>query len=157
MSDVGKLCHKSGGSSLAYKHGGNALIFKAARPGGCTVQVDCRPATWICQTYNVEHQNTFSCNGAFAVGGGNVARTASGTSVVFTLTNITGPATFSVTFSNASNCSTTEDPGVKVNVVAAQSGAVPRMKTNVRCPMVSEGVGSITVTFDASGKLTGVQ
>ena len=157
MSDLGKLCYKSGGSSLAFKYGGSALIFKAEKSGSCTIQVDWRPQTWICQTYNVEHQNTFACNGSFTVGGGNVSKTSSGTSVIFTLTNISGPATFTVTFSNSSTCSTSEDPGVKANLVAAQSGAVPRMKTNVRCPMTSEGVGTIAVSFDASGKLTGAQ
>lgn len=157
MSDIGKLCYKSGGSSLAYKYGGTALIFKAEKPGSCTVQIDWRPESWICQTYNVEHQNTFSCNGSFTTGSGNVSKTTSGTSVVFTLTNISASANFTVTFSNTSTCSTSEDPGVKVNLVAAQSGAVPQMKTNVRCPMASEGSGTITVLFDANKKLSGVQ
>lgn len=35
MSDVGKLCYKSGGNALCYKAGGSALIFKGS-PGGET-------------------------------------------------------------------------------------------------------------------------
>lgn len=157
MSDLGKLCYKAGGSALAFKYGGSALIFKAYKPGNCTIQLDWRPATWICQTYNVEHANSVSFTGVFTSGSGTVSRSASGTSYIFTLSGISGPAVFAITFSNSSSCSTSEDPGVKVNLVAAQSGAAPQMKTNVRCPMVSEGTGTITVSFDANGKLTGAQ
>ena len=157
---TGSLCYKHGSGSLCYKHSGTSLIFKGVkptRPGECTVQVNWRPPTWICQTYHVEHQNQFSCTGSFTAGSGNVSRTASGTSVVFILSNISGPATFTLSFSNVSNCVTTEDPGVTADFVAAQSGAAPRMKTNVHCPLSSMSQGHVAVSFDASGKLSGVQ
>ena len=159
MSDLGKLCHKYGGTALAYKRGGNALVFKTqtTTPGNCVIEVDWRPQTWICQTYNIEHQIVFTCTGAFTAGSGSVTRTAGTSSVTFTLSGISGTATFTITFSNNSGCSTTEDPGVKVNIIAAQSGATPRMLTNTHCPMANSGSKTVSVSFDSSGKLTGVQ
>lgn len=171
FSDAGSLCHKTGSQSaggiispwppiLIYKHGGSELCFKAApgsKPGACVVQMDWRPATWICQTYNVEHENDVSYSASFTAGGGQIAAVEDEGSVVYTLSNIAGPAVFTITFSNESDCVTSEDPGVKINVVAVQAGANPQIKRDVRCPSDSEAVGSVAVSFDADGRLTGVQ
>ena len=159
MADLGKLCFKSGGSALAFKSGGTALIFKALKkkPGACTIDVVWRPETWICQTYDIEHRISFDCTGVFTSGNGNAVRAVGASSVTFTLSGITGPAAFTLTFDMDNNCSTNEDPGVKVDFVAAQSGAAPCILTGVRCPSADAGSQSVVVSFDAAGWLTGVQ
>lgn len=153
---MANLVYKHGGTSLCYKHGGTALCFKGAKAGNCTVQIDWVPATWICQTYNVEHNITFTCNGAFTTGTGTISKSISGTSVVFTLSNISRNAIFTLTFSADSGCSSNEDPGVKANFVAAQSGAAPQMRNDAPVPFGPVPAATITVTFDGNGKLSGI-
>lgn len=159
----GDLCYKKGGNSLCFKSGGSALVYKAdpvAKPTEATVRVPWAPQSYTCTTYNTYHEITFSCSGSFTRGSGSVvSKTDGGTETIFKLQVTKGPAVFTVSVSDTTPCSATEeDPGATCRVLAAQTGATPKSKSGVTIPRIDGGASpnTVRVSFDSNKKLTGV-
>jgi len=158
MGVLGKLCHKHGGGALCHKHGGDALVYKSQAPEDATVEVEMGPVDWHCLTYDVDHVARVSCTAAFTAGSGTVTRTQGGssdTSQAFAVHPNRGAAA-EVTFSmrvTLTECSGPEDPGVHGDVVAVQGAASGT--ASAALPVGSDA--TVVVSFDASGRMTGVR
>lgn len=159
----GDLCYKKGGNSLCFKSGGSALVYKidpSARPTEAVVRVPWTPQSYVCNTYDTYHEITFSCTGSFTDGSGEiVSQTNGGTETVFKLRITEGPAVFTISVSDSTPCTATdEDPGATCRVLVSQRGVAPIALSGVSVPRTDGGAkpNIIDVSFDEARKLTGV-
>lgn len=156
----GDLCYKKGGNALARKKDGDALVYKAAPSKTATIRVPWTPQSYVCNTYSAYHEISFSCSGAFSSGAGSIlSKSDGGTETVFKVMVSQGPAVFTVSVSTSTECSAaSEDPGVTCRVFAAQAGVTPMVRKTVPAPRAESGSAptAVRVSFDASGKLTGI-
>lgn len=158
----GDLCYKSGGNALCFKRGGSALVCKGDGLGDITVRVPWTPQHYVCTTYSQYHEISFSVSGAWTVGGGGavLSQDDGGSETVIVIARPTArPAVFTLSISCSTPCSATdEDPGVSCDVFATQTGAHPLSKRGVSAPRTATGAfpATVSLSFDADGKLTGV-
>ncbi len=172
MSDIGKLCYKSGGSALCFKHGGSALVFK----------VKAGDWTMVSFAWGSDGRDLDICaywNGApdMKMGFGYNTSTSEQVSGAYHIlysgdikdTNASewckikmdpwssGSRTFTVHFNYWGHDD--DHPLDTCTVIASQQGGRTLIKRNVSCSTRSEekaqvGDPSVTVTFDAQGYLT---
>lgn len=152
MSNIGKLCYKHGGDALAYKHGGDALIYKAApvtKPGDIILvytasQLEVGPIKSCGNIHKVViHVGTNSGEGSLETVVPNVSATISG-------------------HTESSGCAYPEEnPQITVTVVAIQPTTGVTKQTTKNLSNVanyeSGGTFTVSVTCDATGKLTGLK
>ncbi len=176
MSDAGKLCHKSGAAELAYKHGGDALIYKA----------DVAPKTLVTFAWDAEGRDLDICgywlgapdtaigyghstakeheSGAYRIEySGDITRVEGSEWARLWMTPWSADAEerkFRVHFNffghdeehTTSQCTVVANqPGVKTAVKREQAcGTAHGVKATTEDPYC-------TVVFDAAGRLTGIE
>lgn len=155
MSNVGRLCHKRGGSALCHKKGGSALIYKVDReePGAVTIRIPWSPQAYTCATYGAYHDLAFgvvaqTTQGAFGV----MSQEVGGTETVIRIESVKdAPAELRISLTCGMDCAADEDPGVTCRVLAKQDGGALVSKSGISVPR-SGGV-DVRVKFDAQKKL----
>lgn len=149
---LGDLCYKKGGTALAYKKGGDALIYKAApvtKPGDITLvytasQLEVGPIKSCGNIHTVIiHVGSNSGEGSLETVVPNVSATISG-------------------HTESSGCAYPEEnPPITVTVVAIQpsTGVTVQVAKNLAnvANYESGGTFTVSVTCDATGKLTGLK
>jgi hypothetical protein len=160
MSNLGRLCHVKGGGALAYRKGGDALIFKGNPPGEVVIRIPWGPQSYVCDAVGVYHELQFSATVQIVAGAGSIVeRSEGGTETVVKVRIYSAPATIEVLTSIVSPCSDgSQDPGVSCDVLATQRGAVPRSRRGVAAPRLSAGgePTSVRIEVGADCRLSGV-
>ena len=145
MSDIGKLCHKYGGSSLAYKRGSGSLIYKAApvtKPGDIIL---------VLTAAQSEVGPIRSCGNIHSV---VIAINGASGAACLTTTVAKGTRTLSGTTQSSGCAYPDENPPMLITVVAIQPTTGVTKQTTKSVSNVATGSFSITITCAADGTLS---
>lgn len=160
---IGLLCHVASRNELAYKYGGDSLIYKidpeeeGGNPNSRTVVIDVLwdPINWVCDTYHENHImfGNISCSIASGSGTAGPSRTSQVGENVFTFT-ITGfPAVIDVSMRFNAACSAGQYPPVTAFVAAACGKETQKYQGLVNV-LNGEGTKTVSVSVDQRGNLS---
>lgn len=143
-ADAGKLCYKAGGADAG------KLAYKAAPVGDISLEIAFSPLTWVCYTYDAQHDGILV---VMTLWDGETYTIASSPFTIAIPASYCkgGTTSLQLTIATSDVCTAHEDPGVKVAFAATQNGKTT-VSSFVASPLGQNGV-SKTITISLSNGL----